>query len=195
MLLLACLAAGLLAGCSASSSAGRSAPSGRKVAPGKEFTRRGIEREFLSTPEFGSARGRAFEDIVPVGARISAVHVTHGSGVKGIQLSYERNGVERETPLRGSSDGKTEVFKLDRNEKIIGIDMWGHGTIDGLTIATNKQTRSFGDPKPSSATTETAWYDSLTRQDHKRHVCIGITGRADNELRQLSLRVQVRGDG
>jgi hypothetical protein len=194
-MLLACLAAGLLAGCAASSGSGRTAPSGRKVAPGKEFTRRGIERDFVSTPEFGSARGRAFEDIVPVGARISAVHVTHGSGIKGIRLSYERNGIERQTPLRGSGDGTTEVFKLDRNEKIIGIDMWGQGTIDGLAIATNKQAQSFGDPKPSSAEGEPPWYAQLTRQDRQRYVAIGITGRADNELRQLSLRVQVRGEG
>ena len=195
LLLLACLAAGLMAGCAASSGSGRSAPAGRKVTPGKEFTRRGIEREFVSTPEFGSARGRAFEDIVPVGARISAVHVTHGSGIKGIRLSYERNGIESETPQRGTSDGTTQVFKLDRNEKIIGIDMWGKGTIDGLTIATNKQAQSFGDTRPDSADQEPPWYAELTKQDRQRYVGVGFTGRADGELRQLSLRVQIRGDG
>ncbi len=195
LLPLACLAAGLLAGCAASPGSGRTAPSGRKVAAGKEFTRRGVDRDFVSTPEFGSARGRAFEDIVPVGARITAVHVTHGSGIKGIRLSYERNGFERETALRGSSDGTTEVLRLDRNEKIIGIDMWGKGTIDGLAIATNKQTRSFGKPRPSSAAGEPPWYAELTEQDRQRYVGIGITGRADDQLRQLSLRVQVRSEG
>jgi hypothetical protein len=195
LLLLACLAAGLLAGCAASSGSGPMVPSGRKVAAGKEFTRRGIERDFVSTPEFGSARGRAFEDIVPVGARITAVHLTHGSGIKGIRLSYERNGLERETPQRGSSDGTTEVFKLDRNEKIIGIDMWGKGTIDGLTIATNKQAQSFGDARPDSPNQEPPWYANLTEQDRQRYVGVGFTGRADGELRQLSLRVQVRSEG
>ena len=195
LLLLACLATGLLAGCAASSGPGRMVPSGRKVTPGKEFTRRGIERDFVSTPEFGSARGRAFEDIVPVGARITAVHVTHGSAIKGIRLSYERNGLERETPQRGSSDGTTEVFKLDRNEKIIGIDIWGRGTIDGLTIATNKQTQSFGDTRPDSPAHEPPWYAELTEQDRQRYVGVGFSGRADDKLRQLSLRVQVRSQG
>jgi hypothetical protein len=194
-LLLACLASGLLAGCAASSGPGRMVPSGRKVTPGKDFTRRGIERDFVSTPEFGSARGRAFEDIVPVGARITAVHLTHGSGIKGIRLSYERNGLERETPQRGSSDGTTEVFKLDRNEKIIGIDMWGKGTIDGLTIATNKQTHSFGETRPDSPDQEPPWYAGLTEQDRRRYVGVGFSGRADGELRQLSLRVQIRSEG
>jgi hypothetical protein len=195
LLLLTCLATGLLAGCAASSGPGRMVPSGRKVTPGKEFTRRGIERDFVSTPEFGSARGRAFEDIVPVGARITAVHLTHGSGIKGIRLSYERNGLERETPQRGSSDGTTEVFKLDRNEKIIGIDMWGKGTIDGLTIATNKQTQSFGETRPDARDQEPPWYAGLTDQDQQRYVGVGFSGRADGELRQLSLRVQIRTEG
>jgi hypothetical protein len=87
------------------------------------------------------------------------------------------------------------VFKLDRNEKIVGIDMWGKGTIDGLTIATNKQAQSFGDPKPSTAAGEPPWYAELTKQDRQRYVGVGITGRADDELRQLSLRVQVRSEG
>ena len=194
-LLLACLAAGLLAGCAASSGSGRMAPSGRKVTPGREFTRRGVEREFVSSPEFGSARGRAFEDIIPVGARITAVHVRHGAAIEGIQVSYERNGIERETPLRGARNGKVEVFKLARDEKIIGIDAWGRGAIKGLVIASNKQTRSFGEPRPESLAGDPPWYATLTEQDRQRYVGIGITGRADSELRQLSLRVQVRSEG
>jgi len=181
--LIACVALGLLAGC------------GGPSAPGREFTRRGIEREFVSSPEFGSARGRTFEDIIPVGARITAVHVSHGAGIEGIQLSYERNGVERQTPLRGARNGRMDVFKLARDEKIIGIDAWGKGSIEGLTIASNRQTRSFGEPRPQPSAGKHPWYAQLTEQDRQRYVGIGITGRADGELRQLSLRVQIRNEG
>jgi hypothetical protein len=179
--LIACLALGLLAGC------------GGPSAPGREFTRRGIEREFISSPEFGSARGRSFEDIIPVGARITAVHVSRGASIEGIQLSYERNGAERRTPLRGARNGRMDVFALAQDEKIIGIDAWGKGSIDGLTIATNKQTRSFGEPRPGPG--EPPWYAQPTKLDQRRYVGIGITGRADAQLRQLSLRVQVRNEG
>jgi hypothetical protein len=180
--LIAVVTLALMGGCSATS------------APGMESTRRGLERDFISSPEYGSARGRAFEDIIPVGARITAVHVTHGSGVKGIWLSYERNGVERQTQLRGARAGSTDVFKLARNEMIVGIDAWGQGTIEGLTIASNKQTKSFGTPRPESSAGKQPWHVTLIREDGQRYVGIGITGRADSELRQLSLRLQVRSE-
>jgi hypothetical protein len=195
LFLLACLGLGLLAGCAGSSAPGRMKAVGRKVTPGREFTRRGVERDFVATPSFGSARGRAFEDIIPVGARITAVHVSNGTAIEGIHLSYERNGLERETPVRGTSNGHAEVLKLDRDEKIIGVDAWGKGTLEGLTIATNKRTRTFGEPKPASLSGDGPWYATLTELDKERYVAIGITGRADTGLHQLSVRVQVRGEG
>jgi hypothetical protein len=183
MSLIAIAAVVLLGGCAASSP------------PGRESTRRGVERDFITSPEFGSARGRKFEDIIPVGARITAVHVSYGAGIDGIQLSYERNGVKRQTPLRGARNGRMEVFKLARDEKIIGIDAWGKGSIEGLAIASNKQTRSFGERRPEPSAGDRPWYATLTDQERQHYVGIGITGRADTELRQLSLRVQVRSEG
>ena len=42
---------------------------------GAAFTRRGAERDFISSPVFGAPRGLTFADIIPVGARITTVHV------------------------------------------------------------------------------------------------------------------------
>jgi hypothetical protein len=195
-LLLAALAAALLAGCAGSGNPVRTSDRGgavrpaRKVYPGDESTRRGIERDFATTPEFGSPRGRVFEDLIPVGARITAVHVSHGAGIEGIRLSYERNGMERETPLRGTAIDQTDVFRLDRDEKIIGLDAWGLDPIAGLTIATNKRTVSFGAPRPTIA--DPADYEMLTDLQRRYYVAIGITGRYDTSLRQISLRIQIR---
>ena len=63
-----------------------------------------------------------------------------------------------------------DVFKLAQDEKIIGIDAWGKGSIEGLTIASNKQTRSFGEPRPQPSTGKHPWYTQLTEQDRQRYV-------------------------
>jgi hypothetical protein len=175
-------AAALMLGGCASTSIGR----------GEGPTRRGVEREYLSSPSFGGPRGRQFEDIIPVGARITAVHVAHGSGINAIWLSYERNGEVRHTPRRGGAGTKTEVLRLGRREKIIGIHAYGQGTIDDLFIATNERVVSFGDGDAPGLRQASPWYTRLTEQDRKQYVAIGIVGRADDELRRLSLRIQVR---
>ena len=158
---------------------------------GAAFTRRGVDREYLSTPALGGARGLTFEDIIPIGARITAVHVAvDDDRVAGIWTSYERNGVVKETPHRGHAGGRVEVFKLRRQEKLIGIDGRGRSGIIELIIATNQRTRSFG--RPSMATGRPAWFEILSGDNRHRYVGVGFTGRADRELHQLSLRIQVR---
>jgi hypothetical protein len=197
--LLVMLGGALLAGCAGggdpihTSTRGAEVRPARPVSPGRDFTRRGVERSFAVSPEFGSPRGRAFEDIIPVGARITAVHVSHGAGIEGIRLSYERNGMERETPLRGTAIGQTDVFRLDADEKIIGMDAWGIDPIAGLVIASNKRTVSFGAPRPTIA--DPPAYKLLTELERQHYVAIGIAGRADSSLHQLKLRVQIRTDG
>lgn len=165
-------------------------PSGTST--GDAFTRRGVEREYLSSPEFGGPRGQKFEDLIPVGARITEVHVAAGEQVNGIWLSYERNGTVRETPQRGSADGKVHHFKLKADEKIIGIHGFGKSSVEGLVIATNKRTQAFGAVTTSR---ETPWYDELSEDNRRRYVAVGIVGRADTQLRQISVRLQVRGEG
>lgn len=160
---------------------------------GESFTRRGPERDFISTPEFGGARGRTFEDIIPVGARMAAVHVgLDGDRVTSIWTSYERNGVIKETPHRGHTSSRVEKFKLGRNEKLVGIHAYGNGEIGQLVIATNERTKVFG---AGPATGEPAWFDALTDDALRTYVGVGFTGRADRQLHQLSLRIQVRSDG
>ncbi len=158
---------------------------------GGTFTRRGVEREYISTPAIGAARGLTFEDIIPIGARITAVHISlDGNRVTGIWTSYERNGVVKETPHRGHTGTRVEVFKLHRNEKLIGIDGRGRSGIARLTIATNLRMLSYGNP--STGTEEQAWFETLTHDNRNRYVGVGFTGRADRELYELSLRIQVR---
>ncbi len=160
---------------------------------GESFTRRGPERQFISTPQFGGARGRTFEDVIPVGARITAVHVgLDGDRVTSIWTSYERNGVVKETPHRGHTSSRVEKFKLGPKEKLVGIHAYGSGEIGQLAIATNERTRLFG---TGPATGEPAWFESLSDEDLRSYVGVGFTGRADRRLHQLSLRIQVRGDG
>ncbi len=159
---------------------------------GEASTRRGIEREYLSSPPFGAPRGRRFEDVIPIGARITAVHVTHGSGIHAIWLSYERNGVVRQTPRRGGTGGKTDVLRLRSREKIIGIHAYGQGTLDELLVATNERTVSFGGGDASGRAKAQPWYTGLSDEERQRYVGVGIVGRADGELRELSLRIQVK---
>ena len=45
------------------------------------------------------------------------------------------------------------------------------------------------------ATDEPAWFDSLSDADLRSYVGVGFTGRADRQLQQLSLRIQVRQGG
>ena len=47
--------------------------------------------------------------VSPVGARITAVHVSCGPGIEGIRPSFERNGLEREMPLRAKSNGRADT--------------------------------------------------------------------------------------
>ena len=154
---------------------------------GEGFTRRTTESGYRSTLDFGTARGRKFEDVIPVGARITAVNVATDDGVRAIWLSYERNGVVRNTPRRGGDGGSTEVFELRGNEKLVDLDAAGQGGIDRLTVATNKRVRTFGND--SSSGNLSSW---LTDEQKRQYVGVGIIGRADDQLRQLSLRVQVR---
>lgn len=160
---------------------------------GAAFTRRGIERDFISTPAFGSPRGLTFADIIPVGARITAVHVgVDGERITSIWTSYERNGVKKDTPHRGHTSHNVEVLKLRRNEKIIGIHGFGGSEISQLIIATNMRTKSFG--RPSATAQSPTWFDTLTEDERHHYVGVGFTGRADRELHQLGLRIQVRRD-
>ena len=167
----------LLAGCVAGSS----------YRPTPEATRRSTNFGYRSMPDFGKARGRKFEDVIPVGARITAVNVADDDGVRAIWLSYEHNGVVSNTPRRGGHGGRTEVFRLRGNEKLVAMEAAGRNGIDWLTVATDQRVRTFGND--GSSGTPSSW---ITDEQRRQYVGVGITGRADDRLRLLSLRFQVR---
>ena len=69
---------------------------------------------------------------------------------------------------------------------------YGRGTVDELVIATNKRVVSLGDGKAPGLGTEQPWYETLSEENKRRYVTVGIAGRADDEVRQLALRIQVK---
>jgi hypothetical protein len=150
-------------------------------------TRRLEAATYRSTPDIGAARGRKFEDIIPVGARITAVNVAMDGGVRAVWLDYEQDGVAGSTPRRGGEGGTTQVLELERNEKLVDLDGVGRRGLVRLTIATNKRVQTFGDDGFTGELS--SW---LSKQETQQRVGVGITGRADDQVRQLSLRYQVR---
>lgn len=159
----------------------------RRSTKKEDATRRAADSAYRMTPDFGPSRGRKFEDVIPVGARITAVNVAVDDGVQAIWFRYELGGVESNTPRRGGAGGKTHVFKLKDNEKIVGIDAAGLDGIDQLTIATNRGVKTFGGDGTSAE--PESW---VTKKQARQYVGIGVTGRADDKVRQLSLRFEVR---
>ncbi len=147
-------------------------------------SRRGPESTMLAGPAFGVPRGRQFEDIVPVGSRITAVHVRREEGIIAIWLDYERSDLKYSTPARGGTRGKHEVFSLKAGERIISMTGTGKTSIESIVIVTDKRTKILGAPEAQAP--------QLTEEQRTRHTGIGISGRADTDLRQLSLRIQVR---
>jgi hypothetical protein len=162
----------------------RSTPSAARSKP--ESTRRSLAG-YRTTPDFGTPQGRRFNDIIPVGARITAVNVATDDGVRAIWLSYEHNGRVHHTPRRGGDGGSTRVFKLKGNEKLVGMDVAGRQGIDQVTILTNKRVKTFSNDDSSGDVT--SW---LTAKQERQYVGVGITGRADDRVRQLGLNFEVR---
>lgn len=186
------LGTALLTGCvGAPKGEGRNGLTGRTTSPGHRSTtastRRISNSSYRSTPDFGTALGRRFEDVIPFGARITAVNVATADSVRAIWLSYEHNGVAGNTPRRGGDGGITRVFELEGNEKLVSIDAAGARGIDRLTLVTNLRVQTFG--SDGSSGHASSW---VTDEQKRKYVGVGITGRADDQLRQISLRYQVR---
>ena len=181
----------LVAGCGgAPKGEGGKAFTHRSAGSGSGMTTDSTRRssaDYRTTPDFGTPQGWRFQDIIPIGARITAVNVVTDDGVRAIWLSYEHNGVVHDTPRRGGRGGSTQVFKLESKEKLVGIDAAGRRGIDQLTIVTNKRVKTFG--SDGSSKKASSW---LTKKQERQYVGIGIAGRADEKLRQLSLGFQVR---
>ena len=194
---LACASAALATGCA--STGGTNASSGVRARAGsysgvrvsQEQTRRGTGRQERFTTRFGTPRGREFEELIPVGARITAVHVAIKESINAIWLSYERNGQKLQTPRRGGVGGNVQTFKLGGREKIVDFHAYGQPTLQSIEIATNERVVVLGAPVPPDSN---PWYREITDKQKRSNLGVGFIGRADETLRQLRLRIQIRGE-
>ena len=153
-----------------------------------DATRRNAAREYRNSARFGTPQGRKFEDIIPVGSRIAAVHIAQDDAVTAIWLTYERSGRESQTPRRGGPGGEVQTFRLDRREKIVGLHAYGRPAIQTIQIATNRRVVTLGAPVPANAT---SWYNEITVDEKRRSVGVGLISRSNTAVRQLMLRSQV----
>ncbi len=167
----------------------RPAAAFRPVSVRQDHTRRGTELRYLLSPRYGVPRGLQFEDIIPVGARISAVNVIFDGEVKSFWLTYERGGRSYETAHRGGSEGHAQTFKLGSRENIVDMRAYGRPALKSIEIATNRRVVSLGAEVPSGTP---PWYNDFTSQQMHQHVVVGVIGRADFSLRQLGVKIQVR---
>jgi hypothetical protein len=102
---------------------------------------------------FGGRGGSVFSDSdIPLGARISEVRVRAGRNIDSIQAVYTlQDGRLFEGPTHGGRGGRSMVFRLERDEYIIGLSGRCGNYIDSLSIRTNKRTSSiFGGSGGSS---------------------------------------------
>ena len=165
-----------------------------QIAPVKvsaDDTRRGLEPDYVNSQKFGAPRGREFQDIIPIGARLTAIHTAGDERIGGIWLSYEIGGKVSQTPCRGRREGREQSVSLGKREKVVGIHGYGTGAIDLLVIATNERVATLGNTAAAPPGARPAC-TLLAEDDVRRLVGVGIVGRSDDRLRQIMLRTQVR---
>jgi hypothetical protein len=103
--------------------------------------------QFAQTQLAGGREGRPFSDQeVPPGARIVEVRVSAGDQVDSVQAVYALpDGRHVEGARHGGRGGNERIFRLDRDEYIIGLAGRCGDTIDLLRIVTNRRTsQPFG---------------------------------------------------
>jgi hypothetical protein len=99
------------------------------------------------TQTYGGRGGSAFTDReVPAGARISEIRVNSGNFIDAIQAVYiSRDGRTMDGPRHGGPGGRSDVFRLDSDEYLIGIYGRCGDYVDSITFRTNKRTsQTFG---------------------------------------------------
>jgi hypothetical protein len=91
---------------------------------------------------FGGKGGSVFVDReIPAGARISEIRIQAGERIDGIQAIYSLpDGRMVEGQYHGGRGGRTNSFRLDSDEYVIGIYGRYGETIDSIAIRTNKRT-------------------------------------------------------
>jgi hypothetical protein len=157
----------------------------------EDATRRSAEPDYLNSQKFGAPRGRDFQDIIPIGARLTAINVCGDDRIAGIWLTYEAGGKTMHTPCRGLRQGREHSFTLDKREKVVGIHGYGTGSVELLVIATNLRVGTLGNKAAAPPGAKPAC-TLLDENDVRRYVGVGIVGRADDRLRQVMMRLQIR---
>jgi hypothetical protein len=106
-------------------------------------------RQLTQSAISGGRGGSSFADQgAPYGARISEVRVQAAKMVDGIQAVYTlQDGRSVEGEYHGGRGGRTNAFRLDSDEYIVGIYGRYGDYIDSISIVTNKRTSPlFGGP-------------------------------------------------
>ena len=104
-------------------------------------------RDLQLTSTAGGRGGSEFSDReIPAGARITEIRVRSGNYIDSLQMVYVlRDGRSFNGPLHGGSGGRSNVFRLEPDEYLIGISGRYGSYIDSLTFHTNKRTSAtFG---------------------------------------------------
>ncbi len=101
-----------------------------------------VGQESSQTDIYGGTGGNSFsETMLQAGGRIVEVHVFSGDWVDAIQLWYELPEGKTIFGQRfGGPNGKESVFRLDRDEYIMGISGRYGDYLDSISIQTNKRT-------------------------------------------------------
>jgi hypothetical protein len=90
----------------------------------------------------GGGGGSAFSDLeIPAGARVSEVRIHSGDVIDSVQIVYTlENGSRFEGPSHGGRGGRSDIFRLERDEYVTGISGRCGIYIDSLAIVTNRRT-------------------------------------------------------
>ncbi len=99
-------------------------------------------RQAGQTQVFGGRGGSDFADRdIPSGARMSGIRIQAAERIDGIQALYTLpDGREVQGTYHGGRGGRTNVFRLDSDEYVIGIYGRYGETVDSISIRTNKRT-------------------------------------------------------
>jgi hypothetical protein len=150
--------------------------------------RRGIFSSILGSPQredetgiAGGTGGTPFGDRdIPAGARIVEVRVQAGEWVDAVQAVFMlSDGRTVQGTRHGGSGGNVGVFRLDRDEYVIGLSGRCGERIDSLRIQTNKRTSQVFGGRGGS-------------QDYRIDVpagnqAVGFTGRSGQYLDAIGL--------
>jgi hypothetical protein len=105
----------------------------------------GLAQQGASTEIAGGRGGAVFNDPEPeAGARVLEVQIRAGDQIDSVQLVFAlSDGSSTAGPRHGGSGGRSNVFRLDSDEYIVGLSGRCGDYIDSIRIHTNKRTSAL----------------------------------------------------